>query len=341
MDATLTKAEVFRSLMRILLYADRPAAYGGIETHTAGLAEALSSLGDEVTIAFSSIVRPDLFTRSISAGARVVELQSHQLGSFVRQEGFDVIHAHSYGASRAVKQLGVRPTLPVITTVHGPGQRLPFPPMPGTGLICVSEEVARVFRPAFGQRLRVIENGIDLDRFSALDRSRKPGEPLRICYLGRVGPTKRAGVTALYEAAGKRADVRLRFISDWAPHAQASPTCSVEEHLQHADVVFSTGRGIREAMACGAAACVLGVCWDGLVTPDSLDRLAWYNFSGRAFRRKPASQDIALVIRRLLFDPRLLEQLKCFGRQTAERRWDGKTAAILTRKFYAEVMGEV
>lgn len=322
------------------MYADRRASFGGIETHVATLAADLCSEGDMVVIAFSEIDQHELFADACTRGARLVAASAPLLSDLIDEYRIELIHAHSFGAARTAASLRRSRRIPVVATVHGPGQGVPFQSEAGFGVIAVSPEVARPFERAFADRHVVIENGVDLRRFRAVPRVRHPASALRVCYLGRVGPSKQAGVAALHEALGSRVDVHLDFVCDWTPDGTASPSCRVEDRLTEADVVFTTGRGVREAMACGAAACVLGVHWDGVVTPERARALAEYNFSGRMTRERPTPRAIALATRELLFEPKRLAELQAFGPQFASRRWDSRKLAADTRLFYGKIKSE-
>lgn len=323
--------------MHVLMYADRPAGIGGIETHLAELAAALARLGVEVTVAFKGFRRSGAFEGARSSGVRVVQLDKAALEEYAAKTRVDVLHAHSCGAAewgvRNAEALGLK----LVVTVHGPDQRLPPSLAKVDRVIAVSPETARPLL-RLGERVRVIENGIDLERFSPACKAGPTGrgEPLSAAYLGRVGPAKKPGLLALDSALGARSDVVVRYVSDWAPRGKAEPADDPAPALRQADIVFSTGRGVREAMACGAAACVLGVYWDGLVTPESLERLRSFNFSGRASRRRPTGSEISQAVYGLITDRRRLAALKRFGPAFAARHWDIRRQAELTLRVYEE-----
>lgn len=320
--------------MHIAMYADRPASFGGIETHVESLAKELQKLGQRVTIAFPRILHPEVFAPAVAAGARLVALDRRGFVDFCRRDPPDIVHAHSHGACGIAERVRRLIGIPWIATLHGPGQS-PGAVFNGSpvALISVSREIARAL-PG-NRRVIVIENGVDLARFHpARRRERRRNEPVRALYLGRVGPSKMNGVLALKEALGSRSDVELRFVSTWAPEGRGEPTGRVEEALARADLVFSTGRGVREAMACGCAAFVLGTYSDGLVTPAVVDRLAYFNFSGRATRQPPTAKQIAFAFRSLLREPEEIRRLGRFGAEHAARNWDARVAALHTLETY-------
>lgn len=320
--------------MHIAMYADRPASFGGIETHVAALAKALLQMGQRVTIAFSRILHPEVFAPAVASGARLLALDKSGVVEFCRRESPDVLHAHSHGACVVAERVSRLFGIPWLATLHGPGQSpVTSSNRPPFAVICVSHEIARSLSRR--HRVVVIENGVDLARFTpARRKERRSQEPVRALYLGRVGPSKTQGVLALQEALGSRSDVELRFVSTWAPKGLGGPTERVDEALGRADLVFATGRGVREAMACGCAAFVLGAFSDGLVTPDTVDRLAYYNFSGRATRQPPTAKNIAFTVRSLLRAPEERARLSRFGAEHAARAWDVRVAALHTLETY-------
>lgn len=316
--------------VRIALYADRPAGFGGVETHMATLAKELAALGHEVRLIFPRIVEAGVFEEAVKLGARLEAHSPAAVERLAARGAFDLLHAHSHRASELAGKISTRYGVPAAVTLHSPEQRLP-PARGPRAVIAVSGEIAA--RLALeGIPHERIENGVDLGRFSPSGGRKRVR--LRAVYLGRVSPSKMPGLLALEEALAHRRDIELRYIADWAPGGAARPTAGVEAELREADLVFATGRGVREAMACGAAALVLGTFWDGLVTPGSVERLAWYNFSGRASRERPSAERIAFAARKLLQDRKELQALKAFGTAYARRFWDAREMARRTAAVY-------
>ena len=68
--------------------------------------------------------------------------------------------------------------------------------------------------------------------------------------------------------------------------------------INDSDVVVSLGRGVVEAMLCGRVPLVFDIHGgDGLVTPDNLDSLKKYNFSGRCHRMQYTAIDLVDELR--------------------------------------------
>lgn len=316
--------------MHIALATDRIASIGGIETHVATLAEELCRMGHQISILFPNIVEPEVFAHAIDAGARLVQLAKSSWPDFVLERRVDLFHAHSAGATDVAVTIGRRLSLPVVTTVHGPGQHIPAT-CEKMGVIFVSREIERAkARP--GLPSIVIENGVNIERFRPEKGARPSG--FVIMYLGRVGPSKQVGVLSLKRAVRNLPSVSLRFVSTWTPSNQSTATARPEKVLPQADLVFSTGRGVREAMAAGTAVCVLGTYMDGLVTPENVESLSTVNFSGRLTMQLPEAHRIQSIIRTVFDRPSFLDALKTFGRDYAVKHFDSKQMARLTEAFY-------
>lgn len=335
--------------MRILMYADRPASLGGIETHISTLSLALAESGCDVTVAFARIDDPGIFAAIQRQGIRVVAASPDRVLEMIHSGCVDLIHAHSYGASRLAFRARRQSPIPAAITIHGPGQELPGSPTSGVRVICVSHELAAPLQRACGERLCVVENGVDLHRFArdsagteeaGNGRESQRRGALQAVYLGRVGPSKRPGLVTLQQALGSRSDVDLSYVSNWSPDGRARPSHNVETSLQKADLVFSTGRGIREAMASGAVACVLGVYWDGLVTPESVEALRWSNFSGRTHRERPTPLAVSPTVRELIGAPARLAELKEFSWTYARQHFSSTCATKRILALYRELLSE-
>lgn len=226
------------------MYADRPASYGGIETHMATLAKELLRLGHRATLVFPRILHDELFSHVRAHGGTVLAADRPEVEQLVTDQPVDILHAHSYHASKFACALQRRFGVPTVTTLHSPGQMLPSADGRLTAVIAVSREIAEsLSRRAVPHA--VIENGVDLDRFTSSPSRPIRGRRLRVAYLGRVSPSKTQGVLAVDEALGFRQDVDIRYIANWAPKGKERPRAAVEEELREADLVLSTGRGIR------------------------------------------------------------------------------------------------
>jgi glycosyltransferase involved in cell wall biosynthesis len=83
----------------------------------------------------------------------------------------------------------------------------------------------------------------------------------------------------------------------------------VENYINSADLVISLGRGIYEAMACGRNCIVFDYNGaDGFVTPEEIDKMKWFNCSGRLREEKWNPERLAEEF--LNYDPELGKELR-------------------------------
>lgn len=145
-----------------------------------------------------------------------------------------VVHAHTGLIAGVIAARLARPDARVVVTEHAtflaqafrqPGLRSRYAAMLAgvDAVLCVSrslrDELAATF-PAHADRLRIVPNAIDFDRFEV--RAEPPREPLRWLYLGRLMEHK--GVLTLLEAFARVAAddprVALTLVGD-GPLAEA------------------------------------------------------------------------------------------------------------------------
>lgn len=200
----------------LLTYATRPR---GSVVHTLALAEALTALGEDVTVIGLGRSGDSAFYRDVACPVRVVPLPDVEgedldakvhrsiatLGAAVDVDDFDVVHAQDCIAANAVQGRCVRTvhhlddfSTPSLVECHDKAVRLPHT------LVCVSRPVAREVLQAYGRSAAVVPNGVDARRFLDVDptavrrwRDRLGGTPL-VAALGGIEPRK--GTLDLVEA---------------------------------------------------------------------------------------------------------------------------------------------
>lgn len=125
------------------------------------------------------------------------------------------------------------------------------------------------------QRLRVLLNAIDLERFAA--RGPLPSRPRRALVLSN-NASERTHPGAVREACAG-AGIEVAVVGRDAGTASVRP----EEALRRADLVFAKGRSALEALAVGAAVVLCDAAGSGpMVSTSNLDRLRPLNFGIRA-----------------------------------------------------------
>lgn len=304
--------------LKILLVAGK-LTLGGLETHIYDLGRGLVGRGHDVLL-HAPYVESNLLRRLRRAGVVFLE----------RPEscGCDIVHAHpwTWGLLRGL-ELSVFMNKPLVVTYHG-RYRVAWEELRRNHarVIAVSPEV----RAYLGDG-EVIENGIDTTWFTPDETVFLDGA-VALGFVGRLDGDRWRAIQVLANVAD-RLGFRLHVAGDYnelqskelLEHKRIvwhGRLVDVRPVLRASHFVFSTGRGIREAMASGRPAAVLNsALYDGLVTPDNVERLRHFNFSGRASRRAPSEELLAADIEALIQDKRHWTSLAGWSRQYAEKHF--------------------
>ncbi|MHC4069701.1 MAG: glycosyltransferase family 4 protein [Planctomycetota bacterium] len=114
-------------------------------------------------------------------------------------------------------------------------------------------------------------------------------------------------------------------------------------HLyNYADVAVGIGRGILEAMACRKPVVILGQNGQcELVTPDNVDDIAHFNFSGRHFRQHHhVRNSLAVLLENLLNDENKQNQLAEFSYEYVRTQMDARIGAKQTAEVYLKAFNK-
>lgn len=267
---------------------------GGAETHVCALASALAANGHRVTV--------------VSAGGRMAETLEKQgvehrflplhtrnpfrlwkakrrLKTLLREESYDLIHAHARLPAFLVASLAKKQGIPFVTTVHahfradGAWGRLS---RWGDRSIAVGEDLKQYLCETYGadgDLVRVIPNGIDTDRFCPPSEQRT--DKLRVVFLSRldrdccrvaellaeIAPELYARFPTLeiYLGGGGNAYGRLQQTIDGVNRQIGDPILHLtgwvekpERLLSSAHVFVGVSRAALEAMACGVPTILAG-----------------------------------------------------------------------------------
>jgi glycosyltransferase-like protein len=215
----------------LLTYSTKPR--GGV-VHTLALAEALAALGEQVTVWSLGRGGDERFFRPVSAKVtlRVVpfqEIEGEEFGARILRSidvlraafdrsGYDVVHAQdclsANAAGRCIRTVHHIDhfTTPELAACH---ERAIVEP---SAHVCVSAAVAAELRVGWGLAATVIPNGVDADRFAAVDLAaidRMRAEHGRyVLSVGGIEPRK--GSVELLDAYAllreRLSDVRLVIV---------------------------------------------------------------------------------------------------------------------------------
>ena len=305
----------------------------GQTAHVFSLCSRLKELGHDPCLAAANLNHPAYSQWLQARGIKfTTNTRLDLLERLVGRSAFDVIHTHSSHTLDAALDLGRKHRIPVVATCHYLG----FQPLSklaeASKIIVISEEMREsLVLPA--EKTVVIENGIDLDPFKL--RRRKESIPPRALIAARMTEQKEPGYIQLAQGLVKRG-WQVRSVGNWRPAflgiEYAGWRIDLSEEYLTADLVIGTGRSIREGMAAGTAALVLGDHLDGIVTEENVELLRRCNFSGRALKLAPNEENIAAELDRLV--PDHLGRLQEFGFHYARAHFSDKAMAQAVVEVY-------
>lgn len=361
-DAALPCGEI----MKILMLTDRMEA-GGAETHIAQLIRGLRRMGAEVWLLCGG---GELANELEEEGVRVVRvpLPSHALWklwktrrricTLVRRERFDLLHAHARIPAfllRGVRRMGCA----VVVSVHARFRSDPFLSRLcywGERTVAVSEDLRGYVCEKYdlpAERIQVISNGIDCERFSP--PAERSGEGVRILFASRLDADCSLGAELLcalapsllqrypaltveilgggseYERIRARAEeinlahgTSVIYVRGWEKNMPA--------RLREADVFVGVSRAAMEACACGCAVVLCGnEGFGGILCRENADRASCSNFCARG-EPIPSAELLESALIALLEDADRRRELGEFCRTLMLSRF---TSEQMCRQTYA------
>lgn len=259
--------------MRVMLVAR--LFYSGQTTHTVELARELARMGHRVSLLSHGrchLAAWDYFSQALRRdGIESFRAPAPQDAlAFAAKAKPDAVHVHSSDLLPLARQIAGEAGAPLIFTAHGLGTVREPLLREADRVIAVGPRVYQELCGAGLERVELIANGVDTDRFRPGNKARG----LKVAYVSRVDASKRRGLYELIEAVAMIPGAQLVVASNERP---SHPACSsagwlwdVAPLLASSHVVAGTGRAIREGMASGCVGLVLGSAYGGIVSPAAL-----------------------------------------------------------------------
>ncbi len=297
-----------------------------------------------------------------------------RLRALVRSRGVQLIHAHNTGAAFYAGLAGLASRRPLVTTLHGSSYDMDrgfhrltrLDALMSRRVVCVSNEAREVSRrqdKVPGRKLRIIYNGVDLERFPA-----RPGQKRRVrrelgldpeapvvISVGRLSAEKdcRTLFRALALAADEHPGLVLLMVGD-GPRGKSYREAAremglgrrvrflgnrrdVPRLLEAADIfaLASLSEGVSiailEAMAAGLP--VVATAVGG--TPE----VVRHRLTGILVPpRRPG--ELARALARLAADPDRAGRMGRSGRELVERRFSLQAMVGAYAGLYREVLGD-
>lgn len=258
--------------MKILVANHWLKKLGGSETFTYTLIGELVRIGHEVSYytgqkgVVSSAIEKDLKVPFASSGAFDLILCSH---------------------NTMVRYCRSAMTGPIIQTCHGTIPKLEQPSSSSDAYVAISSEVElHLLRSGVRKPIKVIYNGIDLERFKPTSTAlQEPQFVLSLSQSEQLNDYLKNYFTSRY--------VHFEGLNKYK-----NPKWSIEEVINMSDLVISCGRGAMEALACGRPVIVMDhrpympAYADGVITPGNIQDLLFSNLSGRRNMKDPYDPSI-------------------------------------------------
>lgn len=305
----------------------------GQTAHVLGLCHELIKLKHQPYLIISNLNHPVyrqwLHTHNIPCSPKTDPSFLHNL---VDKHRFDIIHTHSAHTLMPALDLGHKYDIPVVATCH----YLNFDPLhklaEAAKIITISREMSQKLQLPV-QKVVMIENGIDM---SLVCRpTHKPHKPPRALILTRMTKAKEPGYIQLVKtliAWGWQ----VKSIGNWRPNnlpiSYSGWQIDCRQDIRQSDLIVGTGRSIREGMAAGCAALVLGDYFDGIVSKANVELLRHYNFSGRATKQPTNKQSFTSTLESL--SNKQLTNLQNFGLKYAQKHFSQRKMAEDILKVY-------
>lgn len=332
--------------LTVLFVLDRLAILGGLETYLYHLGRELNKRGHKIIID-CSYISPTL--QGMFAFAQIYQgLGLDEMEEVIRKNQIDIIHCQPFQSAVRTLVLHEKTKVPFVLTWHGAyyTDNFPYIAQKSEKVICVSEEVYDILLkkyPLVEQKLVVIQNGIDINEFKPLPIQKESKE---ITFIGRDCADRLAGLKFLITSVLASSFQRINIVgfsskAELQQYHQCNfvgEVADVKEYIHRSDVVVATGRGVREAIACGKPCIVLSHWgYDGILYPSTFKGLEYANFSGRSFA-EPLSSERILDDLNLLTSAELRDKLGQYGRKLAEQFYDIEKITKSTEIVYRQAV---
>lgn len=340
----------------------------GSETYAQSLAQAWGSrhrvfwISDHLTVTSDFLSLP-IRKKPMPGGF----LNAWRVARFVKQNAIHVIHSHSRRANWVAALASRLTGVPHVTTVHmrsRPHFSTRLFPCWGNQAIAICESVVEYLRDVFHmpeERISLIRNGIDLERFRPV--ARIPRKSTRwVTVLGRLTGGRWKVIEFLLpifqEVASRFPEVRFRLIGPISPERQAALNeemnslnaqfsqkrfeatgfvRDVRPFIAESTAVIASGRSLLETMAMQVPVIALGEEKAlGLMTPENFALGRISNFGDFAlFDRLHFDRTLVWEgLTRVLEGSLDLDSVVRWERETLEKHYDLRQVAQKVEDLY-------
>lgn len=367
--------------MKILM-ATMSMGLGGAETHVLELSLELARRGHDVFVASNG----GEYVPLLKAGGvkhicvplhskmpHRVEEAKRRLSNLMKEERFDIVHAHARIPAFICGRLKKRYGYIFITTAHFDFKVNPLLARItdwGDCVLAVSEDIADSVVEKYGyprENIGIVNNGIDTERFSPENSGAHVRKALGledkkiVMYLGRLDDDSSRGAKALLESSlllyRKDRGIRVVIvgngtnIDDMRKRAAEINSLAGEDiailpggttdaagHIAACDVFVAPSRSAMEALASGKPTIVAGnFGMLGIFTSEIEEEAKRTNFCCRGSVPATAERIADDVMRTLSFSNEERENLSHFGRRFIEENYSVRAMCDTCEKTYSEL----
>lgn len=299
-----------------------------------------------------------------------------KLREVIKSHDIQMIHAFDARSYMHAYLAGILEDIPVLCTLCGgtdPYYNLPIAP----SIIVFSEEQKQKMLTVYGwpsERVEVIRTRLDLKQITSDDNRMSDEEAKylgldpdlpKVMMISSFDGTKidsihkvLDAVEVLYEKGlvfqlvmiGGKGDLheKAKARGEELNHKYGAtrilmtgPVKRAFRLLQRAEIVLGVGRSAFEGMAYGHPTLIVGEKgFAGVVCPEEVDAIAWYNFSGRNQKYATPVDNFVKVIGELLENQQMRIELGEFGRDFVFREIDVVLGAQRIFTIYEKMMDQ-
>lgn len=326
--------------MKILLTTE--FFLSGQSTHVIDLAVQLRQLGHTVEVVLTNI-HTSVFTEYYGPMLKRARIKFYhtsnrtRIAQVAKRLQPDIIHSHSSTIFDLTKRLAQLIQTPYLVTCHGLGfshEKYSEALQSAQRIITVGINSAREILPLYTEKVVIIPNGIDINRFRPSEKE----SLLNVYYVGRIDWSKVYPIKELKKAIEKIPQMQLIVVGNWQPPIKKIEfipwQARIENLLKTANIVMGCGRTAREALACGCAVFLMNTRYDGLID-ETLIQEPDFDFSGNIgrFNYDRLYQDLFS----LMSNKKRLCALQHFSRQFAENSLSSLEMAKKILAVYEEI----
>lgn len=334
----------------------------GVFTHVRELSLYLQKLGikpvigfihNERTISKFKLTDTDLqaMIKSLNGIKHFFYESNEDLLDKISDMKISLVHAHSPLTFAAAMKVSDNLNIPFVITLHSTldwSKLHPISMKKADCIIAIGPEVAKSAGSSYQEKVHIIFNGIDLERYKPYENTSING-PLRIMWMGRTNGEVSQGAQCLARAVRilKKKEIPIEAkIIGYAVGADVGGLKNYNwvhdplPYLQRNHIVFARGRALREAMACGNVGILVGQGYGGIVREDWFENGKKPQLSG-SLKHGCKKHDVSLIMKDILFFHRNRTELakaRKTSRRIAEMHFDARLMAEQTYNVYKKAI---